>query len=70
MKFVVKRYFSGYSTYEIDAEDENTAYEKAKNMPVHEDEILATLENWKDCDEVERKDTPPPRCLKALLHRT
>lgn len=52
MKFVVKKYFSGYFTYEIDAEDENTAYEKAKNMPVHEDEILATLEDWKECDEV------------------
>lgn len=52
MKFVVKRYFSGYSTYEIDAEDENTAYEMAKNMPVHEDKILATLEDWEESDKV------------------
>ncbi len=22
-------------------------------MPVHEEEILATLDDWKDCDEVE-----------------
>lgn len=53
MKFTVRRYFSGFCTYEIDAEDENTAYEKARNMPIIEVEVLATLEDWKDCDEVE-----------------
>ena len=53
MKFMVRRYFSGYCTYKIEAPDENTAYEKARNMPIREDEILATLEDWEDCDEVE-----------------
>ncbi len=53
MKFIVRRYFSGYCTYEIDATDEDTAYEKARNMPINKDEILATLDEWKDCDEVE-----------------
>ena len=50
---MVRRYFSGYCTYKIEAPDENTAYEKARNMPIREDEILATLEDWEDCDEVE-----------------
>lgn len=52
MKFMVRRYFSGYCTYKISAPDEGAAYEKARNMPIREDEILATLEDWKDCDDV------------------
>ncbi|MBI2470512.1 MAG: hypothetical protein HYV59_04625 [Planctomycetes bacterium] len=52
MKFVVRRYFSGYCTYEIDAVDKNAAYEKARNIPIREHEILSTLKDWKDCDEV------------------
>ena len=32
--------------------NKEAAYEKARNMPIREDEILATLEDWKDCDEV------------------
>ncbi|MFZ3091213.1 MAG: hypothetical protein WA240_11400 [Nitrospirota bacterium] len=56
MRFTVKKYFSGYCTYEIDAENENMAYEKAKNISIHEDEILATLEDWENCNEVEHAD--------------
>ena len=53
MKFIIRRYFSGYCTYEIDASDKDTAFEKAINLPVKSDEIVSTLEDWKDCDEVE-----------------
>lgn len=53
MKFMVRRYFSGYCTYEINASDEGAAYEKVRSMPIHEGEVLATLEDWEDCDEVE-----------------
>ena len=53
MKFIVRRYFSGYCTYEIDAPTEDAAREKAINMPIDGDEILLTLEDWKDCDEIE-----------------
>lgn len=52
MKFIVRRYFSGFCSYEIDADDEISAYEKAKALPIDEDEILRTLEDWKECDEV------------------
>ena len=52
MKFTVRRYFSGYCTYEIEATSKDAAYKKARNMPIYEDEILTTLEDWKDCDEV------------------
>ena len=54
MKFMVKRYFSGYCTYEIEATTKDAAYKKARNMPIHEDEVLAILENWEDCDEVKQ----------------
>lgn len=53
MKFFVRRYFSGFCTYEINADDEDLAYEKAKNLPIDEAEILSNLEGWEDCDEVE-----------------
>jgi hypothetical protein len=53
MKFIVRRYFSGYCTYEINAPTRDAACEKARNMPIDEDEILLTLEDWKDCDEIE-----------------
>lgn len=52
MKFLVKRYFSGFCSYEIDANDEISAYEKAKALPKDEAEILSNLEDWKECDEV------------------
>ena len=52
MKFIVRRYFSGFCTYEVDAVDEISAHEKAKTLPIDENAILNSLEAWKDCDEV------------------
>lgn len=52
MKFLVRRYFSGFCSYEVEADDEISAYEKAKNLPLDEDEILCSLEKCEDCDEV------------------
>ncbi len=53
MKFIVKRYYSGYCTHEVDAENSDKAYEMAKNLPLEENELLATMEEWIECDEVE-----------------
>lgn len=53
MKFIVTRYYSGYCTYEIEAENEEKAYELTKHMPINEMELLSTLEEWKECDEIE-----------------
>jgi hypothetical protein len=52
MKFIVRKYFSSYCSYEVDAADEESAYEKAKSLPIDENEILSSLETWKECDEV------------------
>lgn len=53
MKFIVKRYYSGYCTHEIDAENSEEAYEMAKNLPFEENELLRTMEEWTECDEIE-----------------
>ena len=52
MKFIVRKYFSGFCTYEVDAEDEISAYEKSKSLPIDDNQILNSLEEWKDCNEV------------------
>ncbi len=53
MKFLVRRYYSGFCTHEVEAEDEHAAYNIARNLPIDEGEILSTLEDWRYADEVE-----------------
>ena len=53
MKFIVRRYYSGYCSYEIEAENKDEAYEKAISLPIDESELLSTLEEWRECDQVE-----------------
>lgn len=52
MKFIVRKYFSGFCTYEVDAEDAISAYEKSKRLPIDDNQILNSLEEWEDCNEV------------------
>ena len=35
MKFIVRKYYSGYCTYEIEAENEDEAYSLAKDIPIN-----------------------------------
>lgn len=53
MQFIVRKYYSGFYTYEVEANSEDQAYEIAGGMPLNYDEILGTLEPWEDCDGVE-----------------
>lgn len=53
MKFVVRKYYSGFCCYEIEADNEEKAYEMVKGMPVNYEEVLETLEDWEECNEVE-----------------
>ena len=53
MKFLVRRYYSGFCTHEVESADEDAAYEIARDLPIDEDEILSTLEDWRHADEVE-----------------
>ncbi len=52
-KYAVEIYYSGFCTYEIKAVSEEEAIEKARKMPLNEDEILTNLENWFEADDVE-----------------
>lgn len=52
-RFLVRRFYSGYCEYEIEANDESEAYEKSKGLPIKTDEIISTLEAWAEADEVE-----------------
>ena len=53
MKFLVRRYYSGFCTYEVEAENEDDAYNIALDLPIDEGEILSTLEDQRHADEVE-----------------
>ena len=53
MKFLVRRYYSGFCAYEVEAKNEEAAYNIARHLPIDEGEILSTLEDWRHADEVE-----------------
>ena len=50
-KHEVNIYFSGFCTYEIEANSEDEAIGKARKLPINEKEILSNLENWFEADE-------------------
>ena len=53
MKFAVRKYYSGYCSYEVEANSEDQAYEMVKDMLPNYDEVLETLEDWEECNEIE-----------------
>ena len=42
--YEVKTYYTGYCTYEVEAENEETAIIKASTLPINKNEILSNLE--------------------------
>lgn len=52
-KFEVKIYYSGFCTYEAQAENEQEAIEKARSLQINKNELLSNLENWKEADTAE-----------------
>ena len=54
-KFNVQIYYSGYCTYNIDAENEEEAIIKARDLPVNKNEIFTNLEDWEDADIAEER---------------
>ncbi len=53
MKYIVRKYYSGYCNYEIDADNEDNANKLANEMPIDYNQVVETLEEWEDCNEVE-----------------
>jgi hypothetical protein len=51
--FEVKIFYSGYCTYNVDAENEEEAIIKAKALAIDNNELLSNLENWEEADTAE-----------------
>lgn len=52
-KFEVRIYYTGFCTYQVEAEDKNVAIKKARKLKINNEEIIDNLENWKEADTVE-----------------
>lgn len=50
IKFEVKIFYSGFCTYEVEAQNGYEAILKARKLAINENEILSNLENWKEAD--------------------
>lgn len=53
MRYTIRKYFSGFCTYEVEANNEEIALQIANNSPLDYHEICSNLEEWKECDEIE-----------------
>jgi len=49
-KFKVKIYYSGFCTYEVEAENQEEAILKSRQIYIKQNEILSNLENWEEAD--------------------
>ena len=52
MKYEIKRYYSSYVSFEIEAVSEEEAYNKTKELKIDLTELQNNLENWKEADEI------------------
>jgi hypothetical protein len=54
MKYEIKRYYSTFISFEIEADSEEEAYDKTKNLKIDLIELQDNLENWKEADEIQK----------------
>ncbi|MCL2131067.1 MAG: hypothetical protein FWH36_01225 [Lentimicrobiaceae bacterium] len=52
-QFEVKIFYSGYCSYEIEADNEAEAIVKARSLPINNNEFLSTIEGWEEADTAE-----------------
>jgi len=52
MKYEIKKYYSTFVTFEIEANSKEEAYNNTKEIPIDLIEIQNNLENWEDADEI------------------
>jgi len=53
MKYLVRKYYSGFCTYEIEAKDEDHAFKITTELSPNYEEIIESLEDWEECNEIE-----------------
>ncbi len=54
MQYLIRKYFSGFCTSEIEANSEDEAFEKTSELPNNYDEVMSNLEDWSDANEIEQ----------------
>jgi len=54
MKYEVTRYYSTFVSFEIEADSEEEAYNKTKELKIDLTELQNNLENWKEADEIRK----------------
>jgi hypothetical protein len=55
-KFEIQIYYSGFCSYIVEAEDEGDAITKGRQMPIIQENIMSSLENWEEADTAEEID--------------
>lgn len=54
MKYEVKRFYSSFVSFEIEANSEDEAYEKTKKMEIDLIDLQNNLEDWEEADEIQK----------------
>lgn len=52
MKYEIKRYYSSFITFEVEANSEEEAYNKTEELELNIIELQNNLENWNEADEI------------------
>jgi hypothetical protein len=52
MKYEVKKYYSSFVTFEVEANSEEEAYKITKELKIDLVELQNNLENWNEADEI------------------
>ena len=55
-KFKVRIFYSSFCSYEVEAENEDEAVLKARNLEIDQNEIMLQLEPFKEADEAVERD--------------
>ncbi len=51
-KYIIRKYYSGFCTHEVEAKNEDQACEMVKDLPTNND-IMGTLEDREECNNIE-----------------
>lgn len=52
MKFEVRRYYSSFVMFEVEANSREEAYDKTKTSAIDLSQLYNNLENWEEADEI------------------
>jgi len=56
MKYEVKRYYSSFVTFEVEANSKEEAYNKTKELESNFIELQNNLEDWEEADEIRQSE--------------